>query len=133
MNTRAIVAALSLIAPTPVCAGDFIIRFPHDDGSTTYFYIPDWFAYCVLAVVAFIVIWAFIELLDELTTGSRPMTTEELEEAAARTRALKLKTDAETDLKASQIDNSRVQGHLSDIKEIIEHDRKMRAGRRKLG
>jgi uncharacterized membrane protein len=51
---------------------------------------------------------------------------ERYEEEARRLRALKYKTDAETDLTASLIDKARIDAAYKELNQITTHDREVR-------
>lgn len=66
---------------------------------------------------------------DLFCKPSPPSNTElaqRYEEDAARLRAQKRKTDAHTELTASLIDKARVDAEYDELKQITDHDRKVR-------
>ena len=67
---------------------------------------------------------------DSKDSDSDSNAVERYEQEAARLRALKRQTDAQTELTASLIDKARIDAEFGEIKQITDHDRKVRGFKR---
>jgi preprotein translocase subunit SecE len=103
------------------------VWFVWPDGSVTGY--PTILVLGVIGVIAFI-----IAIIDELNSSSHcDCSSEEDEDAAARhereaarLRAQSRQTEAHTELTARLIDKARVDAEYKEIKQITDHDRKIR-------
>lgn len=149
MKLRCIARSLLANAPTffPVSAQAGIIEISPDwiwvqfaDGSVVGYDTITVLGIVCLGLLAIVGLLYAIESASESTAATSYSITavsaleaaEYHEQEAARLRALKRQTDAQTELTASLINKARADAEYGELAQITDHDRKIRGLKREL-
>lgn len=149
MKLRSITLALLANAAThsPVSAQGRILEIrpdwiwiQHGDGSIVGYNTVIVFGLIFVVLVAIAGVCCAIDASSGSSSSTSYTTTvvsaleaaEQHEQEAARLRALKRQTDAQTELTASLISKARTDAEYGELTQITDHDRKVRGFKRQL-